>query len=67
MGKRKGMAPRTIRRLRARFDETQKQFAERLGTTHEVVHRWEAGKAEPRPTSLRLLQMAKAEADELGL
>jgi putative transcriptional regulator len=51
----------TLRDLRLRRFQTQKQFADALGVKYQVVQRWENGKSEPRPSSLQKL------ADVLGI
>ena len=55
-----------LRAWRLRRFLTQKQLAERLGVTYQMVQRWETGRAFPRPSSLkRLCEALEVELDQL--
>ena len=50
-----------VKRIRVLLGETQAQFAKRLSVSPDMVHRWEAGKAEPmRGPVLKALLDAEA-------
>jgi len=52
---------RLVSVVRNRLKLTQKQFAQRLGTTETTVWRWEQGKCAPMPFFRRRIEeMAKA-------
>jgi len=46
-----------IIRLRARYDETQEQFAERMGVSRSTIINWEKGHKEPTRLAREKLQM----------
>jgi DNA-binding transcriptional regulator YiaG len=50
-----------VRRLRGYVGETQREFAERLGTRQQTVSEWETGASRPRAMARRLLQMVAEE------
>lgn len=50
----------SVRRVRARLDLTQRQFAELLGVSVPAVQRWEAGREIPTSTAGRILTLAQA-------
>ena len=53
-----------VRRLRGHVGETQREFAERLGTRQQTVSEWERGASAPRRMARRLLRMV---AEEQGV
>jgi transcriptional regulator with XRE-family HTH domain len=60
----------TIRELRTALEDSQKDFAQRLGTSQATVARWETGQITPAPETIRALAaiaVAKGliQADEL--
>ena len=52
-----GAAP-LVRGMRERAGLTQRELAERLGTTQPAVSRWERGREEPRWSSLTAIARA---------
>lgn len=40
-------SPERVKTIRVMLGETQFQFAERVGVSPDMVHRWETGKSEP--------------------
>ena len=48
---------RRVRRLRGHIGETQREFAERLGTRQQTVSEWETGASSPRAMARRLLHL----------
>src|SRR5262245_59503762 len=50
-----GLAVPNLRRVRRLRFLTQADLARRIGTTQQVVQRWETGKANPRPSSMKKL------------
>jgi len=44
----KPIAPEKIRAIRAALEETQREFAERLGVDPITVSRWERGESSPK-------------------
>lgn len=51
------MKPEKIKAVRQAAEMTQVQFAEALGTSFEVVSRWETGVSKPRPMSVKMIKM----------
>jgi transcriptional regulator with XRE-family HTH domain len=47
-----------LRDVRECRDDRQQDVAEMLAVSRETISRWENGHEEPRPSSLRLLEMA---------
>ena len=39
--------PHRVKTIRFALGETQAKFAERIGVSGDMVHRWESGKSEP--------------------
>lgn len=50
-----------VRRLRGHLGDTQREFAERLGTRQQTVSEWETGASSPRAMARRLLGMVAEE------
>jgi transcriptional regulator with XRE-family HTH domain len=50
-----------VRRLRGYLGETQRQFADRLGTRQQTVSEWETGASRPRRMAQRLLHLLAEE------
>jgi len=50
-----------VRQLRSHLGDTQAAFAERLGTTQQMVSGWERARHEPRGMTRRLLQRVAEE------
>jgi DNA-binding transcriptional regulator YiaG len=50
-----------VRRLRGYVGDTQREFAERLGTRQQTVSEWETGASSPRAMARRLLHMVAEE------
>lgn len=62
------MESRTIREHRRAIGWTQKELAERVGTTATTVHRWESAASEPTARNLRDLARAlDVSMDEIDL
>ena len=49
-----------IKALRSRFNETQEDFARRVGVTFVSVNRWERGKGSPSKLARRALEELEA-------
>jgi len=45
-----------MRKLRARLELTQEQFAAKVGVTWSTVNRWENGRGKPSPLALRRIE-----------
>lgn len=50
-----------IRKLRAKLELTQEQFAAKVGVTWSTVNRWENGRGKPSPLALRRIKEMRAE------
>ena len=50
-----------VRQLRGHVGETQREFAERLGTRQQTVSEWETGASSPRAMARRLLHLVAEE------
>ncbi len=50
-----------VRRLRGHLGDTQREFAERLGTRQQTVSEWETGTSSPRAMARRLLGIVAEE------
>ncbi len=50
-----------IRKLRAKLELTQEQFAAKVGVTWSTVNRWENGRGKPSPLALRRIEELRAE------
>jgi DNA-binding transcriptional regulator YiaG len=55
--------PGTILHLRKRWDLSQADFAERLGTTRQTIINWERGHQVPKKMASRLLSLLKNQVD----
>ncbi len=51
-----------VRALRRHLGETQRQFADRIGTNQQTVSGWERRAREPRRMARRLLQLVAEQA-----
>ena len=51
-----------VRALRRHFGETQRQFADRIGTNQQTVSEWERRARQPRRMARRLLQLVAEQA-----
>lgn len=61
-----GLPVPNLARIRKLRFLTQAQLAEQIGTTQQVIQRWEAGRSNPRPSYLRkLCEALKVEPAEL--
>lgn len=60
------MNPSEIRELRKQHDETQEQFAERVGVVVRTVAGWEAGTTRPSRMALRQLERIVRETPRKG-
>jgi transcriptional regulator with XRE-family HTH domain len=47
------IVPLKLKEIRGKFGLTQKELAERLGTTQQTIARWESGKTEPSIANLK--------------
>ena len=54
--------PAVLRAIRASFDLTQKQLAERLGVTFATVNRWEGGATRPQKAAREAIAALAADA-----
>lgn len=52
---------RRVRDLRDHLGDTQREFADRLGTRQQTVSEWETGASSPRAMARRLLHMVAEE------
>lgn len=59
------IAPGTIRKVRERLNETQGQFATRLGVDQATVSRWECGALPKTGAMQMLLQKVLHEIDRV--
>jgi DNA-binding transcriptional regulator YiaG len=50
-----------VRSLRDHLGDTQRAFAERLGTRQQTVSEWETGASRPRTMACRLLHLVAEE------
>lgn len=55
-----------VRGLRRRLGETQREFADRLGTTQQTVSEWERRARRPRRMARRLLRLVAEQAASYG-
>jgi DNA-binding transcriptional regulator YiaG len=53
-----------IRKLRARLELTQEQFAAQVGVTWSTVNRWENGRGNPSPLAMRRIEEMQTEIRE---
>ena len=53
----------TIRAIRAKFDLTQQELADRLGVSFATVNRWEAGTTKPQKAAQEAIAALAAEAE----
>lgn len=51
-----------VRALRRHLGETQRQFADRIGTNQQTVSEWERRARQPRRMARRLLQLVAEQA-----
>ncbi len=55
----KVMNSESIKRLRKSLKLTQATFADRLGVAKYTIYRWEAGKCNPHPIFIKMMQELK--------
>ena len=57
------MTGKEIKELRYKMGLTQQDFAHKLGTTTQSIHRWEHEKTKPSRLARRLLEQLRTEVE----